>query len=181
LDNVDEEYLRKPRKWNPSSVSTFMLRIGPTSSVFDITTFLLMYFVICPRFVSDGVLFHNIAADATVASGMFEGLDMRMAYIGLFHAGWFVESMWSQTLVIHMLRTPKIPILQSRASFHLATITLLGMTALTVIPFTFVGRKIGLVPLPGVYFAWLALTIVLYMLLAQWMKHRYIKRYGELL
>ena len=168
-DNVDVEYLRKPRKWDASSVGTFMLKIGPTSSVFDITTYLLMFFLICPGLC--GGNWATIKDDAV----------LRASFIAIFQAGWFVESMWSQTLVIHMIRTPKIPILQSRASFPVFAITLLGMAALTAIPFTALGTRFGLARLPGVYFAWLALTIVCYMLLAQWMKHRYVKRYGELL
>jgi len=167
-DNVDVEYLRKPRKWGASSIGSFMLRIGPTSSVFDITTYLLMFFIICPA----------------ICGGHWQsviGTDMEKLFIAVFQAGWFVESMWSQTLVIHMIRTPKIPIIQSRASFPVFAVTLLGMAALTVIPFTALGTRLGLAPLPGVYFGWLALTIACYMLLAQWMKHRYVKRYGELL
>ena len=167
-DNVDVEYLRKPRKWGASSIGSFMLRIGPTSSVFDITTYLLMFFVICPG----------------VCGGSWKdvvGTGSEKLFIAVFQAGWFVESMWSQTLVIHMIRTPKIPIIQSRASFPVLAITMLGITILTIIPFTALGTKIGLAALPGVYFGWLALTIVCYMLLTQWMKNRYVKRYGELL
>ncbi|MCL1856033.1 MAG: magnesium-translocating P-type ATPase, partial [Kiritimatiellaeota bacterium] len=164
-DNVDAEYLRRPRKCSAASIGSYMRWIGPTSSVFDITTYLLMYFVICPQFVSGSVLFHNLPADATAT---------RAAYMAMFHAGWFVESMWTQTLVIHMLRTPKIPFLQSNASFHLTTVTLIGIVALTIIPFTPLGARIGLVPLPGITFAWLAATVVLYLLLAQRVKHLYI-------
>lgn len=100
-DNVDEEFLRKPRTWDASSVSKFMLWIGPTSSVFDIATYVLMYFVICPM-MCGGQLFHQITDPG-----------MKLLYIAIFQAGWFVESMWSQTLVIHMIRTPKIPFVQS--------------------------------------------------------------------
>ncbi|MCL1888695.1 MAG: magnesium-translocating P-type ATPase, partial [Kiritimatiellaeota bacterium] len=109
------------------------------------------------------------------------GTDKEALFIAVFHAGWFVESMWTQTLVIHALRTPKIPFLQSRASFHVIAVTLAGITILTVIPFTIAGRWLKLAPLPPVYFAWLALTVVLYMSLAQFMKNRYIRRFGELL
>ncbi|MDR2962055.1 MAG: magnesium-translocating P-type ATPase [Bacteroidales bacterium] len=180
-DNVDKEFLRVPRKWNASLVGKFMLWIGPTSSVFDITTYLLMYFVICPQFVSNGLLFNQIAEGTLIQSGIFAGLNMRTVYIAMFQAGWFVESMWSQTLVIHMIRTPKIPFIQSRASLPLTLITFTGIAFLTTIPFTAFGKSIGLAPLPSVYFAWLLLTIILYMLLAQAMKKIFIKRYGELL
>lgn len=168
-DNVDVEFLKKPRKWDASSVGKFMLWIGPTSSVFDITTYMLMYFIICPM-TTNGVLFHHLT-DAT----------LKAQYIAMFHAGWFVESMWSQTLVIHMIRTPKLPFIQSCASFPLVTLTFAGITALTIIPFTPLGAMIGLAPLPIVYFWWLILTIVLYMGLATLLKNLYIRQYKELL
>ncbi|MDR1841728.1 MAG: magnesium-translocating P-type ATPase [Holophagales bacterium] len=168
-DNVDREYLLKPRKWDASSISNFMLWIGPTSSVFDITTYLLMYFIICPM-VTGGALFHQLTDPTLMAQ-----------YIDVFHAGWFVESMWSQTLVIHMIRTPKIPFIQSRASAPVTLLTMTGIAVLTVIPFTELGAKIGLAALPPVYFAWLAGTVLLYMLLATAFKHVFILRHGELL
>jgi Mg2+-importing ATPase len=174
-DNVDKEYLRIPRKWDASSIGKFMLWIGPTSSVFDITTYLLMYFMICPAV---------IVSHFGVTNGSFAQLTdpaMIAMFIAVFHAGWFVESMWSQTLVIHMIRTPKIPFIQSRASFQLTTITFLGIALLTIIPFTPVGTHIELAPLPAMYFPWLLLTIFLYMILATVFKRIFVKRYGELL
>lgn len=171
-DNVDEEFLKTPRKWDASSIGSFMIWIGPTSSVFDITTYLLMYFIICPGFVSDGVLFNAIPVTDTAT---------RSAYIALFHSGWFVESMWSQTLVIHMIRTPKIPFIQSRASFPVVLLTFTGIAFLTTIPFTRLGTILGLAPLPLEYFWWLSATVILYMALVTLLKKIYIKRYGELL
>lgn len=168
-DNVDKEFLQKPRKWDASSVSRFMLWIGPTSSIFDITTYLLMYFVICPM-VCGGQLFHQLSDPA-----------MKALYIATFQAGWFIESMWSQTLVIHMIRTPKIPFIQSRASAPMVLLTFLGIAVLTVIPFTAFGTMLGLAAPPLVYFAFLAVTIVCYMVLATALKTRYVRRYGELL
>ena len=168
-DNVDSDYLKKPRMWNASSVSKFMIWMGPTSSVFDITTYMLMYFVICPS-ATGGLLFHQISDPAVLAR-----------YIAVFQAGWFVESMWSQTLVIHMIRTPKIPFIQSKGSAPLMLATFAGIAVGTLIPFTPVGTAIGLAALPSVYFAWLALTIVGYMALATIIKKLYVRRYGELL
>ena len=89
--------------------------------------------------------------------------------------------MWSQTLVIHMIRTPKIPFIQSHASLSVTLLTFTGIAALTIIPFTKLGATIGLAALPPVYFAWLALTIFLYMVLATVFKKIFIRRYGELL
>jgi Mg2+-importing ATPase len=91
------------------------------------------------------------------------------------------DKIWSQTLVIHMIRTPKIPFIQSRASLPVIGLTFTGIVVLTVIPFTALGAAIGLVALPALYFGWLALTIVCYMTLATLLKKVYIKRYGELL
>ena len=89
--------------------------------------------------------------------------------------------MWSQTLVIHMIRTPKIPFIQSRASLPVTLLSFAGIAVLTVIPFTGFGASMGLAALPPVYFAWLALTVFLYMLLATVSKRAFVKRYGELL
>lgn len=168
-DNVDSEYLEKPKKWDASSVSKFMIWIGPTSSVFDVSTYALMYFIIAPM-ATGGVLFHNLTDPTQIA-----------LYIAIFQAGWFVESMWSQTLVIHMIRTAKIPFVQSRASFELIVLTFVGILIATVIPFTPFGTSIGLAPLPKIYFLYLIITIVLYMILATIVKKAYVKKYGTLL
>jgi len=168
-DNVDKEFLAVPRKWDASSISKFMLWIGPTSSVFDMSTFALLYFVICPT-VANGQMYHQIT-DPT----------LQTAFIAVFHAGWFVESMWTQTFVIHMLRTPKIPFIQSRASLPLILISFSGIAALTIIPFTTLGTTLGLAALPLAFFPWLLLTIAMYTLLVTVFKKVYIRRYGQLL
>ena len=168
-DNVDKEFLVVPRKWDASSIGKFMVWIGPTSSVFDITTYLLMYFVICPALYG-GQLFHQLTDPA-----------MQAHYIAVFQAGWFVESMWTQTFVIHMIRTPKIPFIQSHASAPLTLLTFAGIATLTVIPFTGFGTSIGLAALPTAFFPWLALTVALYMVLITVFKRIFVRRYGELL
>ena len=176
-DNVDEDFLRVPRKWDASSIGKFMLWIGPTSSIFDFMTYVFMYFVFCPLFVSHGVLFNNLASvysgDALAA--------IQTAYIALFQAGWFVESMWSQTLVIHMIRTPKLPFIQSRASAPVTLLTMAGIALLTALPFSPLGPELGLGALPLEYFCFLIPCILLYMALATSIKKAYVKRYGELL
>lgn len=176
-DNVDEDFLRVPRKWDASSIGKFMLWIGPTSSIFDFMTYIFMYFVFCPLFVSHGVLFNNLAS---VYSGDTLAA-MQIAYIALFQAGWFVESMWSQTLVIHMIRTPKLPFIQSRASAPVTLLTMAGIALLTALPFSPLGPKLGLGALPLEYFCFLIPCILLYMVLATSIKKAYVKRYGELL
>lgn len=166
-DNVDKEFLKKPRKWDASGIGRFMVWIGPTSSVFDIVTYALMYFVICPL----------------VCGGAYKNLDAngQLVFMALFQTGWFVESMWSQTLVIHMIRTPKIPFVQSRASLPVTTLTFMGIFALTAIPFTPLGTAIGLTALPAIYFAYLAGIIFAYMCLVTIVKRVFVKKYGELL
>jgi len=168
-DNVDNEFLAIPRKWDASSIGKFMAWIGPTSSVFDITTYLLMFYIICPA-LCGGLRFDQIADPAA-----------KVYFIALFQAGWFVESMWTQTIIIHMIRTPKIPFIQSRASMPVVLLTFTGIGVLTAIPFTQFGAAIGLAALPAVYFAWLAATIILYMALVTVFKMFFVRRYGELL
>ncbi len=176
-DNVDEEFIAVPRKWDASSVGSFMIWIGPTSSIFDFTTYIFMYFVFCPLFVSGGVLYNDLAAHFSGA----ELADMQFRYMAMFQAGWFVESMWSQTLVIHMIRTPKLPFLQSHASAPVTLLTIIGIAVVTVLPFTPFGTILGFVALPASYFAYLIPCILLYMLLATSLKKAYIRHYGELL
>lgn len=166
-DNVDAEFLRQPRKWDASSITRFMVWIGPTSSVFDIATYLLMFFVICPAVC--GGAYHTLGAAG------------QALFVSVFQAGWFVESMWSQTLVIHMIRTPKIPFVQSCASRPVLALSFTGIAVLTAIPFTPLGAAIGLHALPPVYFAWLAGIVLGYMTLATVMKRAYLRKYGQLL
>jgi len=166
-DNVDRDYLRKPRKWDASSISKFMLWIGPTSSVFDIVTYALLFFVICPH----------------MAGGPYKSLDTQgqLLFTMLFHTGWFVESLWSQTLVIHMIRTPKLPFIKSRASWQVALLTTLGIAIGTIIPYTPLAAGFKMTSLPLMYFPYLAAIILGYMLLVTAMKKIFVWRNGELL
>ncbi|OQO71099.1 magnesium-translocating P-type ATPase [Enterococcus villorum] len=166
-DKMDNEYLDEPKKWDASSIGKFMVYFGPTSSIFDITTYLLMYFVICPAVVGGG--YHTLDA------------QQKIMFIALFHAGWFVESLWSQTLVLHALRTPKIPFIQSNATFAMFIITTLGIAVGSVLPFTGFGAELGLMPLPGEYWIWLVVTILAYLALVTMVKNFYVRKFGELL
>lgn len=176
-DNVDEEFIAVPRKWDATSVGSFMIWIGPTSSIFDFSTYIFMYFVFCPLFVSGGVLYNDLV-------NHFHGAELaqiQAAYTAMFQAGWFVESMWSQTLVIHMIRTQKLPFIQSHASAPLTLLTCSGIVLLTIIPFTGFGGMLGFAALPVSYFAYLIPCILLYMVLATSLKKAYVRHYGELL
>ncbi|KTR87793.1 magnesium-translocating P-type ATPase [Pantoea dispersa] len=151
-DKMDREFLRKPRKWDARNIKRFMLWIGPTSSIFDITTFALMWYV--------------FAANTP-------------AMQSLFQSGWFVEGLLSQTLVVHMLRTRKIPFIQSRAALPVLLTTACVMIAGILLPFSPLGAMVGLVSLPWSYFPWLLATLLGYCLVAQGMKTLYIKRFGQ--
>ena len=166
-DNVDRDYLLKPRKWDASSITKFMLWIGPTSSVFDITTYLLLFFIICPA----------------VAGGPWASLgpEAQLTFMMIFHAAWFIESLWTQTLVIHMIRTPKIPFIQSRASWQTTSFTTLGIIAGTVIPYTVLGKTLGMTAPPHVFYIYLVATVLCYMMLTTILKKIFVKLYGELL
>ena len=104
-----------------------------------------------------------------------------MLFISVFHAGWFVESLWSQTLVIHMLRTPKMPFLQSRASAVVTAITTISILVGTLLPYTSLGKALKMSPLPLVFYPWLIGTIIVYMILVTLLKKVYIKKNQELL
>jgi Mg2+-importing ATPase len=166
-DNVDDEFLRVPRNWDASSIGKFMIWLGPTSSVFDIVTYLLLFFFIAPAIA--GGAWHTLGAGAAAV------------FIAVFHAGWFVESLWTQTLVIHMLRSPKVPILQTRASWQVTILTSAGILVGTILPFTPLGRAIGLAALPWYFFPILLAIIIGYIALVSVTKWAFIKRYGELL
>jgi Mg2+-importing ATPase len=163
-DNVDPEYTKVPAKWEANTIGKFMLFIGPTSSIFDIVTYLVLFFWICPSVVGN-----NYSALTTLAD--------KTLFIALFQTGWFLESMWSQTLVIHMIRTPKVPFVQSNASLPVYLLNIFGITILTILPFTTLGKDIGLTVLPPIYFAYLIVVVIAYMALVTIVKKLYIRRY----
>lgn len=166
-DNMDQEYLRVPRKWEAKSISSFMKDFGPTSSVFDITTYLAMYFLICPAVIG-------------AAFGATSGPE-RQQFIQLFNSGWFVESLWTQTLVLHVLRTEKIPFIQSRASGVVTLVTSIALLFGSVLPFTGLGKSLQLTALPVSFWFLLVVTCVAYIMLVTVVKRWYIKKTGALL
>ncbi|SFD03875.1 magnesium-translocating P-type ATPase [Pragia fontium] len=151
-DKMDKEFLRQPRKWDAKNIGRFMIWVGPTSSIFDITTFALMWFVFSANSVDQQ---------------------------SLFQSGWFIEGLLSQTLVVHMLRTQKIPFIQSRAALPVMLMTGLVMAIGIYIPFSPLGHVVGLQPLPWSYFPWLVGTLFSYCVVAQMMKRFYIRRFGR--
>ena len=166
FDRVDREFLMKPRKWDASGLSKFMVYIGPISSIFDITTYLLMFFIICP-FMFGGASYF-----------MLDGAQ-QLEFSKLFQSGWFIEGLLSQTLIVHMIRTRKIPFIQSRASWSVMLATFAIMAVGIILPFTELGAKIGLVPLPFTYFPYLIATLLCYCILTQIIKQWYIKKFSS--
>ncbi len=168
-DNADKEFLLRPKKWDASSTGKFMLFIGPVSSVFDILCFAALYFIVCPTALG-GAGFRSLGDPA-----------LKEQFAALFQSGWFIVSMWTQALAIHMIRTPKIPFIQSRASASVTLSGLAGCLAATVVPFTPVGAFLGFAPLPPVWLLWLAGILAGYMLAVTLAKKLYVKKYGDLL
>ena len=149
-DNMDNEFVRRPRKWDAPGLARFMVLIGPISSVFDLTTFCLLWYV--------------FGANSST-------------HQALFQSGWFVEGLLSQTLIVHMIRTQKIPFIESIAAAPVLLLTGTIMAIGVAIPFTHFGASIGLQPLPKAYFPWLAATLLSYCVATQLVKLWYIRRF----
>lgn len=151
FDNVDDEMLKQPQRWQPGDVGRFMLFFGPISSIFDITTFALMWYVF----------------DANTPD-----------HQTLFQSGWFVVGLLTQTLIVHMIRTPKIPFLQSRAAMPLLVMTGLIMAVGIFLPMGPLAHYFKLQALPSLYFVFLPVILLAYMALTQVVKGFYIRRFG---
>ena len=167
-DHVDEDTCARPLEWSGRTLGRFMRFFGPISSFFDILTFAYLFFVLCPMLCGGGF-------------ASLTGSGAQARFITVFQTGWFLESMWTQVLILHLLRTSRVPLLQSRPSRPVMLVTLLGTLLLTGLIFTPVGDLIGLTALPLRYFAFLAAAVFLYLLLVTWAKRRYMKKYRELL
>lgn len=152
FDRMDPEFLRKPRRWDASDLKRFMIYIGPISSIFDIVTYLVMW--------------HVFGCNSP-------------EHQSLFQSGWFIEGLLSQTLIVHMIRTRKIPFIQSRATWPVIGMTTLVMGIGIVIPFTSFGASIGLQALPLSYFPWLMGILLSYCVLTQLVKNWYVRRFSS--
>ena len=139
-DSVDEELIAKPLKWNIGNIKRFMVFIGPISSIFDYATFALMWF------------FFRCSAFVDPATGPVQ----KEMLARLFQTGWFVESLLTQTLIVHIIRTRRIPFFGSRASLPMTLTTLVIMAIGAWLPYSPFASALGMVPLPPVYWAWIA-------------------------
>jgi Mg2+-importing ATPase len=161
-DHVDEEYLKTPRKWNIQNIRRFMVFIGPMSSIFDYATFFLMlYFFNCKLY----------SHAATIP-------EMKTYYESLFHTGWFVESILTQTLIVHIIRTNRIPFFQSIASPFLLLTTIIVMITGAVLPYVPIGSYFGFVPLPASFWIWIAGFLLCYSVLTHSVKVWFHRKYG---
>lgn len=151
FDRMDPEFLRKPHRWDASDLKRFMIYIGPISSIFDIVTYLVMW--------------HVFGCNSP-------------EHQSLFQSGWFIEGLLSQTLIVHMIRTRKIPFIQSRATWPVIGMTTLVMVIGIVIPFTSFGVSISLQALPLSYFPWLMGILLSYCVLTQLIKNWYIRKFS---
>ncbi|AEJ20292.1 magnesium-translocating P-type ATPase [Gracilinema caldarium] len=161
LDRVDPEQVAKPVHWNIENIKRFMIFIGPISSIFDYATFALMWFFFKTRdFLNPGL-----------SSGQQDQLAR------LFQTGWFVESLLTQTLIVHIIRTRKIPFIQSRASPPMIFTTLLVMVIGVWLPYSPLAPLLGFVPLPATYFIWIAGYLVTYSVITHKVKTWFIRRF----
>ncbi|MGB7565487.1 MAG: cation transporting ATPase C-terminal domain-containing protein, partial [Prochlorococcaceae cyanobacterium] len=151
FDHVDPEYLEMPREWKLRDIRRFMVFVGPVSSLFDYATFALMWFV--------------FAANSVETQGLFQ-------------TGWFVESLMTQTLIVYIIRTARIPFLQSNPAPVMALVTMVVMAIGIAIPYTPIGSGLGMVHLPLVYFGWLSAILLSYCILTHLVKTWYVRRYG---
>lgn len=170
-DTVDDVWTARPRSWDAASIKGFMLELGPVSSLFDIVTFAALFFVVCPATV--GASWSELSGTGNVA-GM-------ATFAALFQSGWFIESMWSQTLVIHMLRSPRLPSPRDHAAPALCALTVLGLALVTWLPASPIADALGLMTLPTSFFGLLIGIVTAYIALTQLAKRRYIARHSELL
>ena len=161
-DNVDEELVVKPLKWNIDSIKRFMVFIGPISSIFDYATFALMWFFFrCSDFLDPLV-----------------GAAQKEALAKLFQTGWFVESLLTQTLIVHIIRTKRVPFFGSQASPHMMMTTLVVMAIGAWLPYSPFAADLGMVPLPAVYWAWIGAFLATYAVLTHLVKSWFFNRYG---
>ena len=151
FDNVDDEQIQKPQRWNPADLGRFLIFFGPISSIFDILTFCLMWWV-----------FHANTPETQT----------------LFQSGWFVVGLLSQTLIVHMIRTRRVPFIQSCASWPLMIMTVIVMIVGIALPFSPLASYLQLQALPLSYFPWLVAILAGYMTLTQLVKGFYSRRYG---
>lgn len=166
FDRVDKEYIEKPKRWSAKRIKNFMLWFGPASSLFDIFSYAMLFFVVCPAVLGP---YNHLAA------------GLKTQFVSLFQTGWFVESLWTQTMVVYILRTKRAPLIGSFPGILVVIFTAIALLVGSVLPFTVFGEKLGMRALPTLYFWSILLPAITgYLTLAQFLKGRFVKRYGDL-
>lgn len=166
-DRVDEEMLVRPLEWSGKTLGKFMMFFGPVSTVFDLLTFVFLYVILCPA-----------ECHGTFSSLGAEG---KAQFIALFQTGWFLESMWTQVLILQLLRTAKLPFIQSRPGGWVIGISALGIMLFTILTVTPVGRLLGMTAMPPGYFLFLASVAAGYLMAVTVVKQWYIRKNHELM
>jgi len=169
-DNVSPQVIAKPRPWQINEITRFMLFIGPISSIFDYSTFCVMlFFFKCNNL--------GLVPPPEMLARFAGVTDPDQTYAAaLFHTGWFVESLMTQTLIIHVIRTNGIPFIQSRASWQLTMTSILIMGIGAYLPFSPLAKPLGFVPLPWQFWPILAATLLCYVMLTQLIKMWLVKK-----
>lgn len=165
-DNVDEEMLHKPLEWSGKRLREFITFFGPLSSVFDLITFAFLYFILCPWLC--GGDFKELASQE------------QQNFIAHFQTGWFLESMWTQVLILQLLRTKQMPFIQSMPGKPVVAVTIIGIMLFTFLPYTALGDMLGLCAMPLIYYAFLVSVVILYLLLVSFAKRVYIHKTNNL-
>ena len=168
-DNVDSRELRAPQTWRSGSIASFMRWIGPTSSVFDVVTFALLFFWVCPAVA--GGSWSAIAGDPAAMA----------LFAATFQACWFAESMCTQVFFVHLVRTERVPFVQSMADWRVLLLDAAAVVLSILIPFTTVGADLGMAPLPATFLVALPLIVAAYATLVMLARRAYIRRFGRLL
>jgi Mg2+-importing ATPase len=169
-DNVTAQYIAKPRPWQMGEIAKFIIFIGPISSIFDYTTFCVMWFYFkCSNL--------GLVPPPELAARFHPGADPNHTYAAaLFNTGWFVESLMTQTLIIHVIRTNQIPFIQSRASWQLTMTTILIMAIGAYLPYSPIASGLRFVPLPWQFWPILLATLFCYVGLTQLIKMWLIRK-----
>lgn len=152
FDNVDKEYVKKPKKWEITGIKKFIWWFAPISTIFDLITFAVLWFVVGANSITNQALFHS---------------------------GWFVLGLLSQTIIVHIIRTNKIPFFKSRSSIVMVLTTVLISIVALIIPYSSFGELVQLVPLPKIYIIWVVIIIAFYIVLTEITKKRFIKNNKE--
>jgi len=169
-DNVGPQQTAKPRPWSMGEIAKFIVFIGPISSIFDYTTYAMMWFIFKCNHI-------NLAPPIQLAARFAKATTPDASYAAaLFHTGWFVESLMTQTLIVHVIRTNLIPFVQSRASWQLTVTTLVIMAIGALLPFSPLAAFLGFVPLPPFFWLLLLLTLLCYVALTQVVKVWLLKK-----